>query len=406
MYAFEAFLSIVVALAYVNGVLRGRRRWTVAARAVARADGVRAQLGALPLRRARAGDGALRARAAAGVRARRGGVAHPLPAVGADAALAGEAHRRALVDHAELPRARSRARRGARRRCAVHRVRARRRRRLLALVAAGATTRAHGRARACAVVGVTVLLAWLSSQISPAWTTRYFAVVLGPVVLLAARGLVARGRRVGLVALVAMLFLWCGLLRSGTTRRTRSRSRRGVAPFVHPGELVISTHPEQVPVLRYYLGAGLRWATTLGPVPDSQVFDWRDAVARLRGGAAASDRSIRCSRRCPRGASSSSSRPSSATTARGTRDLDAPRLADGRSAWYVAAPARPARPPRSGTSRPTRSRSSGTTSSRCRRSSIAESARFGGRGRRGRGRPHDDETPPRRRSSSAAARPA
>ena len=51
---------------------------------------------------------------------------------------------------------------------------------------------------------------------------------------------------------------------------------------MHPGELVISTHPEQVPVLRYYLGPGYRWATTLGPVPDPQIFDWRDAVARLR----------------------------------------------------------------------------------------------------------------------------
>ena len=26
---------------------------------------------------------------------------------------------------------------------------------------------------------------------------------------------------------------------------------------MHPGELVVSTHPEQVPVLRYYLGGGL-----------------------------------------------------------------------------------------------------------------------------------------------------
>ena len=35
---------------------------------------------------------------------------------------------------------------------------------------------------------------------------------------------------------------------------------------MHPGELVVSTHPEQVPVLRYYLGAGYRLATTIGPV--------------------------------------------------------------------------------------------------------------------------------------------
>jgi mannosyltransferase len=44
---------------------------------------------------------------------------------------------------------------------------------------------------------------------------------------------------------------------------------------------VISTHPEQAPVLRYYLGPGFRWADTLGPVKDPQVFDWRDAVTRL-----------------------------------------------------------------------------------------------------------------------------
>ena len=35
-------------------------------------------------------------------------------------------------------------------------------------------------------------------------------------------------------------------------------------------------------MLRYYLGPGLRWANTLGPVPDSRIFDWRDAVSRLR----------------------------------------------------------------------------------------------------------------------------
>jgi hypothetical protein len=56
-----------------------------------------------------------------------------------------------------------------------------------------------------------------------------------------------------------------------------------IAPATHPGELVISTQPEQVPLFRYYLGnrPPLRFATTLGPVPDSQIFDWRDAIDRL-----------------------------------------------------------------------------------------------------------------------------
>jgi len=128
--------------------------------------------------------------------------------------------------------------------------------------------------------GVTVLLAWLLSQLSPAWSTRYLAVVLGPLLLLAARGLV-RARRLGIAALVAVAFVWAGYSSHDNKENARQVSA-AVAPSIRPGELVISTHPEQVPLLRYYLGARPRFATTLGLVPDSQVFDWRDAVDRLR----------------------------------------------------------------------------------------------------------------------------
>lgn len=44
---------------------------------------------------------------------------------------------------------------------------------------------------------------------------------------------------------------------------------------------MLSTQPEQVPVLAHYLPAGLRYATPLGPVPDPRVMDWRDALGRL-----------------------------------------------------------------------------------------------------------------------------
>jgi mannosyltransferase len=134
-------------------------------------------------------------------------------------------------------------------------------------------------ALALSVAG-TVLLAWLSSQVSPAWTTRYFAVVLGPLVLLAARGLV-RAERLGLVAMVAVIFLWTGYSAHPDKENARQLAA-ALAPTMHSGELVVSTHPEQVSVLRYYLGPGLRWATSLGPVDDSQIFDWRDAVSRLQ----------------------------------------------------------------------------------------------------------------------------
>ncbi|HEY8647270.1 MAG TPA: glycosyltransferase family 39 protein [Gaiellaceae bacterium] len=127
--------------------------------------------------------------------------------------------------------------------------------------------------------GVTILAAFISSQFSPAWTARYFSVIFGPVLLLGARGLV-RARRLGFVGLVAVVFLWSFYSVHDDKENARSITA-AVASYLHPGGLVISTHPEQGPVLRYYLGPGFRWANTLGPVRDPQVFDWRDAVTRL-----------------------------------------------------------------------------------------------------------------------------
>jgi hypothetical protein len=130
------------------------------------------------------------------------------------------------------------------------------------------------------MVTVAVVLAWLVAQVSPAWTTRYFAIVVGPLLLLGARGLI-HARRLGLFALVAVIFLWTGYALHDDKSNAKQVASR-LARSLHPGELVVSTHPEQVPVLRHYFGPGYRWATTLGPVPDAQVFDWRDAVDRLQ----------------------------------------------------------------------------------------------------------------------------
>jgi mannosyltransferase len=152
---------------------------------------------------------------------------------------------------------------------------------LVVAAAAGVVVAARRTERSlAAIVAVTVIAAWIASQVSPAWTSRYFAVVLGPMVMLAA-ATVVRGRRIGIVALVVVLFLWWGFSVKDQKENARQIAAR-LAPSLHPGELVISTHPEQVPVLRYYLGSGLRFATTLGPVADPQVFDWRDAVSRLK----------------------------------------------------------------------------------------------------------------------------
>jgi mannosyltransferase len=128
-------------------------------------------------------------------------------------------------------------------------------------------------------VVVTVLVAWALSQLSPAWATRYFAVVLGAVLLLCAAG-VARAGRLGVIALALVLVLWTNNAPKADKSDVREVAAL-VAPYVRPGDLVLSTHPEQTPLVRYYLGSGARYANTLGPARDPQVYDWRDAVDRL-----------------------------------------------------------------------------------------------------------------------------
>jgi hypothetical protein len=123
------------------------------------------------------------------------------------------------------------------------------------------------------------VLAWISSQVTPAWTTRYFAVVLGAIIIVAARGLVTSGR-LGMVALVAVIFVWTGYSAHPDKENARQLAQQ-LLPGMHHNELVLTTHPEQVPVLRYYFGPEARYANTFGPVADPQVFDWVDAVSRL-----------------------------------------------------------------------------------------------------------------------------
>jgi mannosyltransferase len=132
----------------------------------------------------------------------------------------------------------------------------------------------------------TLGVAWLFSQFSPAWTTRYLGVALGPILLLAALGL-ARAGNLGLVALVIILGIWA-LPKTYDLRNKSNASdlRKAAAPQLHSGDLVISMQPEQTPLLRYHLTTlghvnGLRWATPLGAVDNPSVMDWTDSQERL-----------------------------------------------------------------------------------------------------------------------------
>jgi mannosyltransferase len=130
--------------------------------------------------------------------------------------------------------------------------------------------------------GTTILLAWIASQGSPSWTSRYFGVLLGPLLLAAGAGL-ARSGKFGVAAIALAVFLWTGYSFSLRDEKSNVRAiAHRSAAYLRPGDVVLSTHPEQIPVLRYYLGPRFRYATELGPVADPRVFDWRDVLKRFR----------------------------------------------------------------------------------------------------------------------------
>ncbi len=138
-----------------------------------------------------------------------------------------------------------------------------------------------------AVALLTLALAWVSSHLSPAWANRYLAVALPPLLLAGAAGLAHAGR-LGIAGLVVAAALAAG----DTARDDKSNVRdvaEAIAPSLRPGDLVVSTWPEQVPVLGYYLPPGLRYATLTGAQRDTGVTDWRDGVERLRASSPAAD---------------------------------------------------------------------------------------------------------------------
>jgi hypothetical protein len=109
-------------------------------------------------------------------------------------------------------------------------------------------------------------------------------VLFGPL-LLALAATFARGTRWTAAALAGVGVIW--LLSSPPPEKSNVRAVADrVAPAVRPGDVVVSTQPEQVPVLHRYLPPGLRYVTPLGVVADPRMTDWRDGVARLRRGQA------------------------------------------------------------------------------------------------------------------------
>jgi mannosyltransferase len=128
----------------------------------------------------------------------------------------------------------------------------------------------------------TLVLAWLASQVTPAFVSRYFAPILGAILLLAAWG-AARAGIVGLVAIVLSLVFVVHISSYVPQFKSDMRDISGeVTPLLHRGDLVVSAQPDSTPLAWYYLPAGLRYATSIGPVSDPSYMDWVYALKRLR----------------------------------------------------------------------------------------------------------------------------
>ncbi len=95
----------------------------------------------------------------------------------------------------------------------------------------------------------TTLIAWCASQLSPRWSLRYFAVAVGPVILLS--GLVLA--RVPTVAAAMLCFLVVTWARPMDARISKKSNVAQTAALVQqfgagkPGDLVISPTPSRSP---------------------------------------------------------------------------------------------------------------------------------------------------------------
>lgn len=127
---------------------------------------------------------------------------------------------------------------------------------------------------------VTLGIAWVLSQITPAWASRYFAVALGPLLLLTALGF-TRARGLGIAALAVLVVFWINPQPYVDGYKSSVRDIGAEAGSqLRRGDLVIVGQPEQTPLAWYYMPGGMRYADSHGLIDDPRHMDWVDAMER------------------------------------------------------------------------------------------------------------------------------
>jgi hypothetical protein len=132
------------------------------------------------------------------------------------------------------------------------------------------------------LVFFTLLFGWIASQITPAWNPRYFAPIVGAIMMLTAIGMSRAGLIGALTLAVALIFL----ARPDTYAPAHKSDMQDIGgemgPLLHGDDLVIVGQPEQTPLAYYYLPAGLRFSSTIGPVKDPSFVNWINALPRYK----------------------------------------------------------------------------------------------------------------------------
>jgi uncharacterized membrane protein len=137
------------------------------------------------------------------------------------------------------------------------------------------------------VVVATGLLGWLASQVVNSWAPRYLGVAVVPAVVVMAGAFAATrlGRRclpfLAVVLAATALPVLIDPPAAADGKSNVAAADAAMAPQLAPGDLVITTAMSELPVIAYYLPAGLRFATPIGLVADPSVVDWQHLSARL-----------------------------------------------------------------------------------------------------------------------------
>jgi mannosyltransferase len=126
-----------------------------------------------------------------------------------------------------------------------------------------------------------LLIGKLGSLGAPTFVARYYATAAAALLLFGVLA-AARTKIVGFAATVLMIIMVADPAAFATTHPSNMNEVAAqMGGRLHHGDLVVAAQPEQTPLAWYYLPAGLRWASTLGPVGNPRYMDWDDARMRL-----------------------------------------------------------------------------------------------------------------------------